>query len=119
MAVRVPFQPPGTLSCDLASVGALWSITMVGTGRHVQKIQQALVDEGLPFRQHGVDGQYGPETADAVGQVQAGSADSIRQRTNKPRWKAQLSFGPYLARPALEQYQFHDHANHDAPLRLD
>lgn len=54
---------------------------MVGTGRHVQKIQQALVDEGLPFRQHGVDGQYGPETADAVGQVQAGSTDpAIRWR---------------------------------------
>ena len=36
------------------------------TGRHVLKIQQALLDEGFSLPNHGADSQYGPETADAV-----------------------------------------------------
>lgn len=35
-------------------------------GRHVSKVQQALVDAGFPLPTHGVDGRYGQETADAV-----------------------------------------------------
>lgn len=38
------------------------------TGRHVRKIQQALIDEGFQLPVHGVDGVYGPETATAVSQ---------------------------------------------------
>jgi len=38
------------------------------TGRHVRKIQQALLDEGLQLPEHGVDGEFGPETAAAVSQ---------------------------------------------------
>lgn len=36
------------------------------TGRHVRKIQQALIDEGFPLPTHGADSTYGPETAAAV-----------------------------------------------------
>lgn len=38
------------------------------TGRHVLKIQQALLDEGFSLPEHGADSQYGPETASAVSQ---------------------------------------------------
>ena len=38
------------------------------TGRHVRKIQQALIDEGFQLPVHGVDGVYGPEAAAAVSQ---------------------------------------------------
>ncbi len=36
------------------------------TGRHVLKIQRALLDEGLALPEHGADSTYGPETAGAV-----------------------------------------------------
>ncbi|WP_167736150.1 peptidoglycan-binding protein [Nocardioides sp. 503] len=36
------------------------------TGRHVLKIQRALLDQGFALPQHGADSQYGPETATAV-----------------------------------------------------
>lgn len=36
------------------------------TGRHVRKIQQALIDERFPLPLHGADSVYGPETATAV-----------------------------------------------------
>ncbi|MEU5659947.1 peptidoglycan-binding protein [Streptomyces sp. NPDC047737] len=36
------------------------------TGRHVRKVQQALLDAGFALPEHGADSVYGPETADAV-----------------------------------------------------
>lgn len=38
------------------------------SGRHVMKIQRALLDERLALPEHGADGVYGPETATAVSQ---------------------------------------------------
>ncbi|MFE5399289.1 peptidoglycan-binding domain-containing protein [Streptomyces sp. NPDC056568] len=35
-------------------------------GRHVRRVQQALIDAGFALPEHGADSAYGPETADAV-----------------------------------------------------
>jgi hypothetical protein len=35
-------------------------------GRHIRKIQRALIDQGFPLPVHGSDSTYGPETAQAV-----------------------------------------------------
>jgi hypothetical protein len=40
------------------------------TGEHVSKIQQAIIDDGIPLSRFGIDGKYGNETEQAIREYQ-------------------------------------------------